>query len=64
MANESLKSCSLIHLTTVAKSTMTGDEEGEGSDSDELSVGGETSLHATRIQAAIEINAFTNTRSL
>lgn len=59
MANESLQFCSLSHMTTVAKSMMTGAEEGEGSDNDELSVGGETTLHATRMQATIIINIFT-----
>lgn len=54
MTHESLQSCSFSHMTTVAKSMTTGAEEGEGSDNDELSVGGERTLHATRIQTTIE----------
>jgi hypothetical protein len=46
-------------MTTVAKSMTTGAEEGEVSDNDDLSVGGETILHATRMQATIETNLFT-----
>lgn len=53
MTNESLQSYSLSHMTT-------GAEEGEGSHNDELSLGGETTLHATRIQTTIEkISIFT-----